>query len=516
MRIESRTTARTRRRSTCCRRSGSATRGRGTPARTRPRIERDGAALRRGRPRASPATGSRRRPAPTARRPRRCSARTRPTRRASSAPTPTTPYPKDGINDHVVSGAATVNPDGFGTKAALRYRRDRPGRRHGRAAAAAAPARTRRRRPSRDWAGERVRRRSSPPARPTPTSSTPRSRRPDTDAEQHAGAAPGVRRAGVEQADVPLRRRPLARRRPGRAAAARGAPARPQRGWRHLDSFDVLAMPDPWEYPWFAAWDLGFHARRLGAPRPGVREVPAARAAARVVPAPERRAARLRVELRRRQPAGARDGRAARVPRSTAARDREFLERVFQKLLINFTWWLNREDADGNNVFGGGFLGLDNISPIDRSNLPDGRHARAGRRHGVDGLLRAVDARASRSSSPRRTTSTRHGRQVPRAVRPDRAGAGAARGSTTPRTASSTTASSYPSGESTPVKVQTIAGPPPAAARRRRCPAQVVRARRPARQALRAAPRRLGRRRGGRSASAASASSATSRPCSSR
>jgi len=54
------------------------------------------------------------------------------------------------------------------------------------------------------------------------------------------------------------------------------------------------------------------------------------------------------------------------------ARDREFLERVFQKLLINFTWWLNRQDADGNNVFSGGFLGLDNISPIDRSNLPPG------------------------------------------------------------------------------------------------------------------------------------------------
>ena len=52
--------------------------------------------------------------------------------------------------------------------------------------------------------------------------------------------------------------------------------------------------------------------------------------------------------------------------------DREFLERIFQKLLINFTWWLNREDADGNNVFSGGFLGLDNVSPIDRSNLPEG------------------------------------------------------------------------------------------------------------------------------------------------
>ena len=63
---------------------------------------------------------------------------------------------------------------------------------------------------------------------------------------------------------------------------------------------------------------------------------------------------------------------ALRVFRIDGSRDREFLERVFQKLLVNFTWWVNRQDADGNNVFGGGFLGLDNISPIDRSNLPDG------------------------------------------------------------------------------------------------------------------------------------------------
>ena len=63
---------------------------------------------------------------------------------------------------------------------------------------------------------------------------------------------------------------------------------------------------------------------------------------------------------------------ALRVFRIDGDTDREFLERVFQKLLVNFTWWVNREDADGNNVFSGGFLGLDNISPIDRSNLPEG------------------------------------------------------------------------------------------------------------------------------------------------
>ena len=208
---------------------------------------------------ASPATGSRPRPARTARRPRRSSARTRRTRRASSARTPTTPYPKDGINDHVVSGAATVNPDGFGTKAALRYRVTVP-------AGGKAELRLRLHRPaSRDAAGGDAGRptrstRSSPRARPTPTSSTRRSRRTAPTPSAMRVAAPGVRRAGVEQADVPVRRAPLARRRP---RPSRRRPRRTgtaaTRGWRHLDSFDVLAMPDPWEYPWFAAWDLGFH-----------------------------------------------------------------------------------------------------------------------------------------------------------------------------------------------------------------------------------------------------------------
>ena len=109
---------------------------------------------------------------------------------------------------------------------------------------------------------------------------------------------------------------------------------------------------------------------------------------------------------------------AIRVFAIDGGRDREFLERIFQKLLLNFTWWLNREDADGNNVFGGGFLGLDNISPIDRSNLPDGRDARAGRRHGVDGVLRALDARHRDRTRPAGRRLRGHGDQVPRAVRP--------------------------------------------------------------------------------------------------
>ena len=142
-------------------------------------------------------------------------------------------------------------------------------------------------------------------------------------------------------------------------------------GWRHLDSFDVLAMPDPWEYPWFAAWDLGFHAVPWAHLDPAFAKY------------------QLLVLLREwfMHPNGALPAyewnfddvnppvhvmAALRVFRIDGSRDREFLERVFQKLLVNYSWWVNRQDADGNNVFGGGFLGLDNISPVDRSTLPEG------------------------------------------------------------------------------------------------------------------------------------------------
>ena len=145
-------------------------------------------------------------------------------------------------------------------------------------------------------------------------------------------------------------------------------------GWRHLDSFDVLAMPDPWEYPWFAAWDLAFHTITWAHLDPAFAKY------------------QLLVLLREwfQHPNGALPAyewsfddvnppvhalAALRVFVIDGATDLDFLERVFQKLLLNFTWWLNREDPEGNNIFGGGFLGLDNISPIDRSHLPPGRQA---------------------------------------------------------------------------------------------------------------------------------------------
>jgi hypothetical protein len=137
---------------------------------------------------------------------------------------------------------------------------------------------------------------------------------------------------------------------------------------------DVISMPDPWEYPWYAAWDLAFHCVALAHVDPEFAksqlillcrewymhpngQLPAYEWSFGDVNPPVHAWAALRVfEI---------DGR----------RDYDFLERVFHKLLLNFTWWVNRKDAAGRNVFEGGFLGLDNIGPIDRSAaLPiDGR-----------------------------------------------------------------------------------------------------------------------------------------------
>jgi len=148
--------------------------------------------------------------------------------------------------------------------------------------------------------------------------------------------------------------------------------------WKHLYNADVISMPDKWEYPWYAAWDLAFHCVPLAQIDPDfakeqlvlmLREwylhpngqIPAYEWSFSDVNPPVHAWAAWRVykiEKRVR-------GRA----------DRQFLERVFHKLLLNFTWWVNRKDEHGNNVFQGGFLGLDNIGVFDRSRpLPTGGH----------------------------------------------------------------------------------------------------------------------------------------------
>ncbi len=145
--------------------------------------------------------------------------------------------------------------------------------------------------------------------------------------------------------------------------------------WRHLFARDVLSMPDKWEYPWFAAWDLAFHTVTLARIDPDfakdqllllLREwythpngqLPAYEFAFGDVNPPVHAWACWRVY---------------KIADDKGERDKLFLERAFQKLLMNFTWWVNRKDVEGKHVFAGGFLGLDNIGLFDRSKpLPGG------------------------------------------------------------------------------------------------------------------------------------------------
>lgn len=150
------------------------------------------------------------------------------------------------------------------------------------------------------------------------------------------------------------------------------------REWVHLNSTDIISMPDKWEYPWFAAWDLAFHCVPLALIDPAFAkqqllllgfewfqhpngQVPAYEWNFSDVNPPVLAWAAWRVYSIERRLRG--------------SGDIKFLERTFHKLLLNFTWWVNRKDLEGKNIFGGGFLGLDNIGVFDRSaELPTGGH----------------------------------------------------------------------------------------------------------------------------------------------
>ncbi|MBE7468376.1 MAG: glucosidase [Anaerolineales bacterium] len=146
--------------------------------------------------------------------------------------------------------------------------------------------------------------------------------------------------------------------------------------WQHLYNLDVLSMPDKWEYPWYAAWDLAFHCIPIAMIDPELAkrqlilllrewymhpngQIPAYEWAFSDVNPPVHAWAAWRVY---------------KITRNLTGRaDTGFLERIFHKLLLNFTWWVNRKDTEGNNIFQGGFLGLDNIGVFDRSKpLPTG------------------------------------------------------------------------------------------------------------------------------------------------
>ena len=145
--------------------------------------------------------------------------------------------------------------------------------------------------------------------------------------------------------------------------------------WRFLTNRDIILMPDTWEYPWYAAWDLAFHCIPAAFADPGfakhqmilllrewymnpMGQLPAYEWNFSDVNPPVHAWASLNIY---------------RIEKTVHGRaDVDFLKRVFQKLLINFTWWVNRKDKDGNNIFGGGFLGLDNIGVINRNEIPEG------------------------------------------------------------------------------------------------------------------------------------------------
>lgn len=277
-------------------------------------------------------------------------------------------YPKDGINDHVVHGAATVNPAMTGTKAALHYVLDVP-------------------------AGQsrQIRLRLAQPAAATTDLGDGFTRVMDDRRAEADAYFNDLVPAGTTEEEARVVRGAIAGLMWGKqfyrydvgqwlgGDRTTIAPPRDRldgrnREWWHLAAADVISMPDPWEYPWFAAWDLAFHCVAI----------------ARVDPAFAKQQLLLLARDWYMHP----DGRipayewafgdvnppvhawaALRVFDLDGGRDFDFLERMMHKLMLNFNWWVNRKDADGDNVFEGGFLGLDNIGPFDRSApLPvDGR-----------------------------------------------------------------------------------------------------------------------------------------------
>ena len=282
---------------------------------------------------------------------------------------PATPYPKDGINDHVIHGAATVNPDRRGTKFAFWYQLEVP------------PGAT---------AELRLRLRPSRPGGTVPDAALGQqfervvaARRAEAD-EFYAEMTP--MRASADEAAVmrqafsgmlwskqlyhydvarwldgdPAQPPPPAARRGGRNAR-----------WRNFNSFDIMSMPDKWEYPWFAAWDMAFHCVALAHLDPAFAKYQLILLCREWFQHPNGALPAYEWDFSDVNPP-VQAWAALEVFTIDGGRDLNFLSRIFDKLLVNFTWWINREDAEGNNLFEGGFLGLDNIGPIDRSHLPVG------------------------------------------------------------------------------------------------------------------------------------------------
>jgi hypothetical protein len=282
------------------------------------------------------------------------------------------PYPKDGIGDHVIHGAATVNPDGFGTKAALRYR------------LSLGPGETRE---------VRLRLQAGNAAADLGSGFDAVMTARQVEADAFYAGVPAMEIAsadppGISAGEAAIVRQAIAgllwskqfyhydveRWLEGDPA---GPPPPPGRGdirngrWLHLNNHDVLLMPDSWEYPWYASWDLAFHCVVIAQADPEFAKQQLLLLLREWYMHPNGQLPAYEWNFGDVNPP-VHAWAALRVFEVSGETDYDFLERAFHKLLLNFTWWVNQEDHDGNNLFQGGFLGLDNIGPFDRSKLsPD-------------------------------------------------------------------------------------------------------------------------------------------------
>ena len=282
---------------------------------------------------------------------------------------PLSPYPKDGINDHVVHGAPTVNPERAGTKCAFWFQLTlMPGQ--------TAELRLRLRPASGQAAG---------PADALGADFTQVMAERQLEADEfYAELTP----AGASADEALVLRQACAGMLWSKQLFYYGVsrwldgdpgqpppPAERKNGrnskWRNFEGFDIISMPDKWEYPWFAAWDLAFHCVTLAHLDPAFAKYQMIMVCREWFQHPHGALPAYEWDFGDVNPP-VHAWAALQVFAIDGGRDLDYLSRVFDKLLVNFTWWVNREDVDGNDVFSGGFLGLDNIGPIDRSHLPEG------------------------------------------------------------------------------------------------------------------------------------------------
>ncbi|WP_223233342.1 glucosidase [Chitinophaga sp. CF418] len=279
-----------------------------------------------------------------------------------------TPYPKDGIHDHIAYGADTVNPERKGTKAAVHYKLSIP---------------------AKGSATVRLRLSDKQAASPFADFDTLFQTRLAEADEFYADIQSTIK----DEDERLVQRQALSGMLWNKQFYSYkvqqwldGDPANPpppserlngrNKNWKQLNNEDIISVPDKWEFPWYAAWDLAFHCVTLAMVDPDFAkqqllmlteewymnasgEFPAYEWAFGDVNPPVHAGATFRIF---KQDAAIK-----------GRKDYEFLEAVFHKLMINFTWWVNRKDSNGSNIFEGGFLGLDNVGAFDRSMpLPSG------------------------------------------------------------------------------------------------------------------------------------------------